>query len=135
MAKRTYSTAYGQNRAKLARTQTNAKRLGYGVAVLGAIGTAAGTAAGEPISASMSAQAMIGAYVAARNLRKQAQGSRAKAFAIDHLVNHGRRNAATGKRSDLGGSNGVVKGHYRQDKRTGKSVFVKQHARKGHTYG
>lgn len=135
MAKRTYSTAYGKNRQAVAQSQVRAKRLGYGFAGVAALGAAAGVMAGDPISASLSGQAAIGAFVAARSLKKKAQGSRAKAFAIDHLVQHGRRRAGSGKRSDIGtGGIGVVKGHYRQDARSGKSVFVREHARKGHTY-
>lgn len=130
MAKRKYSTAYGQNRAKKARSARIGAALNTtaGVAHYGA---AVAEAFSKNGSGGMQLSHTVLGHIALKRAKEQraiAKSAKAKAYAIDHLVNYSRRNRDGGsqKQSD---ASGIVKGHY-STSASGKSFFVKQHTRK-----
>lgn len=133
MARRKYETAYSRHKIDQANKHA-AKALANlgGAAAVSVVGLGlGGTTASLGVGIGIVAGSLAITKKMVANMRKadaKFQGARAKAFAIDHLVNHSRRNRQGGSQKQSDGA-GVVKGHYSTSK-SGKSFYVQQHSRK-----
>lgn len=131
MAKRTYSTAYGKKAARSGQMYDRAGKIWTAAGYVAAGAASVAAASGNIFGAAAGIGVATVAFGSGRVGQELAQGKRAKAFAIDHLVNYSRRNSGGSAKQIEANAHGVgvVKGHYATSK-SGKSYFVQQHTRK-----
>lgn len=122
-------TAYGKNRkARASSEMQGATR--KGVIGIGAfLGGAALVLGGNPILGAAGITAGVATFSAGVRQLQASKGSRAKAHAIEHLVQYGRRNKGGSQKQIEAGAHGIIKAHYATNNK-GTRYFVKEHSRK-----
>jgi hypothetical protein len=130
MAKK-MTTAYGQNRQKIAAAHSRSATIRAGLGLGSIAGGAFITLTGNPILGAAAMGIGVASMKAGVRSMRADQSNRHKAHAIEHLVNYSRRQKGrSGKQIEANAHDiGVVKGHYRTDHKTGKAHFVKEHRR------
>jgi hypothetical protein len=130
------NTTYGKRSARAARSHQRSANFGNSASgvlkLTGGIGAVAGAYAGVVPAVILGAALYGTGHMAGKVGEEQAAKAskkRAMGFAINHLVNHARRNGSGKQAAANSHDVGLVKGHYATDRKTGKSYFVKEHRR------